>query len=371
MEPVRRKVAHRGGRLLALPVGPVPAGRGRADDRRADQRQRLQGVPRGDAAGPLGRLRGDRPQPDPRRLAHARRLHRLRRPGRQRRHARDRRPVRHRLDAAADARLDRAAGDRGRAGDARRPLRGQLGQLRGRRRSRLPVRPGDADHQGARRRGRGHVHRRGGPGPHRRLEGRRRRPDDPRPDRELGHAGRGHHRRLPDLPDRHRAGGDPPRRHRDHRGHPRAQAALPGGADHAGRLQRLVRAQPGRPPGAQLGLPARVRQRRAGLGDRARVEDPADVQDRGRAARGRARPGLRPPPRGLRPAAAVPGSCSRASAPPRRGSRGPRSWPRCRCPSGWSGGSSTASATGWRPTSTRRCRPGRRWRSSTTRCWPA
>ena len=38
-----------------------------------------------------------------------------------------------------------------------------------------------------------------------------------------------------------------------------------------------------------------------------------------------------------------------------RGSPGPRSWPRCRCPSGCSGGSSTASATAWRPTSTRRC----------------
>jgi hypothetical protein len=37
----------------------------------------------------------------------------------------------------------------------------------------------------------GHVHRRGGPGPHRRLEGQRRRPDDPRPGREVGHAGRG------------------------------------------------------------------------------------------------------------------------------------------------------------------------------------
>ena len=36
-------------------------------------------------------------------------------------------------------------GDRGRAGDARRPVRGQLGQLRGRRRPRLPVRAGDAD----------------------------------------------------------------------------------------------------------------------------------------------------------------------------------------------------------------------------------
>ena len=38
---------------------------------------------------------------------------------------------------------------------------------------------------------------------------------------------------------------------------------------------------------------------RAGLGDRARLEDPADVEDPGGAARGRARPGLRPAaPRG-------------------------------------------------------------------------
>ena len=36
-------------------------------------------------------------------------------------------------------------GDRGRAGDARRALRRQLGQLRGRRRARFAVRPGDAD----------------------------------------------------------------------------------------------------------------------------------------------------------------------------------------------------------------------------------
>ena len=86
----------------------------------------------------LARLRGDRPQPDPRRLAPARPVRRLRRPRRHRRHARDRRPVRHRLHAADHARLDRAAGDRGGPGDARRPLRGQLGQLRGRRRARAP-----------------------------------------------------------------------------------------------------------------------------------------------------------------------------------------------------------------------------------------
>ena len=41
---------------------------------------------------------------------------------------------------------------------------------------------------------------------------------------QLGHGRRGHPRRLPDLPDRHRPGGDPPRRHRDDRGDPRAQA---------------------------------------------------------------------------------------------------------------------------------------------------
>ena len=57
----------------------------------------------------------------------------------------------------------------------------------------------------------------------------------------------GHRRRHAHLPDHHRAGGGAPRRARDHRGDPRAQAPPPGRADHAGRLQRLVRAQPRRP----------------------------------------------------------------------------------------------------------------------------
>ncbi len=39
-------------------------------------------------------------------------------------------------------------------------------------------------------------------------------------------------------------------------------------------------------------------------------------------------------------------SCSRASRRPRRGRAGPRSWPGCRCSSGWSGASSTASGPG-------------------------
>ncbi len=62
----------------------------------------------------------------------------------------------------------------------------QLGQLRGRRRTGVPLRPGDADRQGARCRRRGADHRRGGPGPHRRVEGPRRHPADRRPHRPPG-----------------------------------------------------------------------------------------------------------------------------------------------------------------------------------------
>ena len=69
-----------------------------------------------------------------------------------------------------------------------------------------------------------------------------------------------------------------------------------GRADHAGHLERVVRAQRRRPAGAQLGVPARVRERRAGHRDRVGGEDPADGQDRRRAALGRAGPRLRPPP---------------------------------------------------------------------------
>ena len=91
----------------------------------------------------LGRLRRDRPRPDPRRRAPARPVRRLRRPRRRRRHARARRPVRHRVDAADRARLHRAGGaSQAGPGDARRPRGRQLGQLRGRRRPRVAVRAG-------------------------------------------------------------------------------------------------------------------------------------------------------------------------------------------------------------------------------------
>ena len=65
----------------------------------------------------------------------------------------------HRRHAAAGARLDRARGDRGRPGADRRPLGHQLGQLRGRRRARLPDRAGDAHGARARRRGHRAHHR--------------------------------------------------------------------------------------------------------------------------------------------------------------------------------------------------------------------
>ena len=143
VEPVAPQAARRGGRVLALPVGAVPAGRRRADDRRADERQRLQGVPRGDAGGPLGRLRRRSPAA---RSATARTCSTSASttsagtaPATCGRSPAGSPPP---STLPIDARLHRAAGDRGRAGDARRPLRGQLGQLRGRRRARLRGSPG-------------------------------------------------------------------------------------------------------------------------------------------------------------------------------------------------------------------------------------
>src|SRR5262249_55550968 len=82
----------------------------------------------------------------------------------------------------------------------------------------------------------------------------------------------------------------------DDRGDPRGQAPLPGRADHAGGVERVVRPEPGGTGGAELGLPRRVRARRAGLGDRPRVADHADRADRRGPAPRRAPPGLRPAP---------------------------------------------------------------------------
>ena len=102
-----------------------------------------------------------------------------------------------------------------------------------------------------------------------------------------------------DLHHRDRPGRVAQRRHRDHRGDSPAEEAPPRCADHARAVQHLVWSQSRCPPSAQLGIPARMPGSRAGFGDRARIEDPADEPDSGRTARGRAGPGLRPPPRGI------------------------------------------------------------------------
>jgi hypothetical protein len=79
--------------------------------------------------------------------------------------------LRHPANAAAGARLHRARGHRGRAAVGGRPGHPQLGQPRGRRRRGLPPRPGVQAGQGVRRRRHLPAHRRGGPGPRRRVEG--------------------------------------------------------------------------------------------------------------------------------------------------------------------------------------------------------
>ena len=148
----------------------------------------------------------------------------------------------------------------------------------------------------------------------------------------------------------------------------RAQAPPPRRADDPRRVQRLVRAQAGRPPGAQLGVPRRVRAGRARLGHRV---------TRRRSSRWRGSPTSSARSRwtwsttGGGPATTRwPGcsSCSRAWTRSPRRRRGPPSSPRCRWRSGSSGGSSTASGTASRPTSTWPWRSGPPWRSSTTSC---
>ncbi|CAG6396802.1 HAD family hydrolase [Actinacidiphila cocklensis] len=300
--------APRAWRRLALPDRPLPAGHVLPGDRRADQRQRVEEVPRRDARRPLGRLRGDGPRPDPRGRPPARPVRGLRRPGRRRRHGRDRRTLRHRLHAADRAGLHRGPGAAGGPGEARRPRGAELGQLRGRRRPRVPVRQGDRAGPRARRRADRAHHRRGGPGPYRREEGRHRRAADRRPHRQPRHPRVGHPHRLPDLHHLHRPGGVPGRRCGHHRGDPRAEAPPPRGADHPRSVQHLLRPQPGRPGRPQLGLPGRVREGRPGLGDRARQQDPADRPAGRGAGQDRTRPGPRPACRGVRPAPAPDGA---------------------------------------------------------------
>ncbi len=230
----------------------------------------------------------------------------LRGPGRHRGHGGARRPFRDRLHPPDRPRLHRDRGPAGGSGEARRPGRRQLGQLRGRRRPRVPVRAGHRPGEGARRGADGAHHRRGGPGPERRAQGGRRRTAHRGPHRELGDQGVGHPDRHPDVHDLHRSGGVAQGRRRHDRGDPRAEAPPPGRADHTGPVQHLVRSEPGRADRAQLGLPRRVREGGPGLGDRAREQDPADRAPGAGAGGGGARPDPRPEARGLRPAPALP-----------------------------------------------------------------
>ena len=139
-----------------------------------------------------------------------------------------------------------------------------------------------------------------------------RRPDHHRHHPELGAPRQRHHHRLPDLPDRHRTGGDPPRRDRDDRGDPGGQAPVPRRADDPRAVEHLLRSQPGGPGRAQLGVPQRVHRRRSRLGHRARRQDHPDGPDPRRTTGSRPRHGLRPAASGdrhragVRPAAGLP-----------------------------------------------------------------
>ena len=149
----------------------------------------------------------------------------------------------------------------------------------------------------------------------------------------------------------------------------RIKAELPGVSHHPRPLQRLVRPQPGGPPGAQLGLPPRVRRGRPRRGHRPRLQDPAPA--RGSTSRpaevcldlvyDRRRDGYDPLAEllALFEGASAAGRRRRATTSTGRSSVA------------WSSGSSTATATAWRPTSTRPWPPATsRWPSSTTSCWP-
>ena len=173
----RRARRARGRRHVDLQLHAVRAAAHLPLDRRAHQRQRLQEVPRGDARGRLGHVRGDGPRAGEGGRPRPRRLRRLRRPRRHRRHGRDRVALRHPGHRPADDRLHRAAGHRDGAPVDRRPGHPQLGQPRGRRRAGHPARPLPVAGPRVRRRRRLHLHRRGGPGPHARVEAARR----PRP----------------------------------------------------------------------------------------------------------------------------------------------------------------------------------------------
>ena len=184
-----RAARARAGRRLALPARAVPPGHRVPGDRRAHQRQRLQGVPRGDARRAAGTTASRSPATQIRDGAHL-------------------------LDLCVDyVGRDGVADMRELAGrfatastlpivlDSTEPpvIEAGLEMLGGRAVvNSVNYEDGDGPDSRfarimpivarARRRRRRADHRRGGPGPHRRVEGRRRRAADRRPHRQLGHA---------------------------------------------------------------------------------------------------------------------------------------------------------------------------------------
>ena len=170
LEPAPPLTGLRAERVVDLQPGDDRAGPQLPHHRRAHQRQRLEGVPRRDARRRLGHLHEDGQRAGPRGRPRPRRVRRLRRPRRRRRHGRDRQALRHPGERAAGDRLDRDAGARGRAAAHRRPGDPQLGQPRGRRAARQPLRPGDVARPRVRRGGHLPAHRRAWAGSRRRVE---------------------------------------------------------------------------------------------------------------------------------------------------------------------------------------------------------
>ena len=176
------------------------------------------------------------------------------------------------------------------------------------------------------------AHRRGGPGPRRRVEAAGG-PSHPRPGRGplRPRAGRPHLRR-PDLPAVHRRRGPAGRRHGHHRRHPPDQGRAPRRAHHPGRLQRVVRAQAGRPPRPQLGVPARVRRRPASI--RPSSTPPGSCRSTGSPRSSARSASTSSTTAAARPRATSPPTtrsrrcwpCSRTSTRPRSRSRTVRDW---------------------------------------------
>ena len=258
LEPARRDTDVRAERLVDLQPGHDRAGPQLPHHRRAHERQRLQGVPRGDARRRLGHVHEDRHRADPRRRPRARRVRRLRRPRRRCRHGRDRQALRHPGQRAARDRLHRAAGAGGRTAAHRRPGHPQLGQPRGRRAARQPPRPGVLARPRVRGGGDLPAHRRARPGPRRRVEDGDRPPHPRDRHRALRPVGERPDLRRADVPAVDGRRRPAPRRDVHDRGDPADQGRDPGRAHDARRVQRQLRAQPAGPPRAQQRVPPRV-----------------------------------------------------------------------------------------------------------------